>query len=197
MSTLHCASKQAMRFKSAAFGLGITLAPIAVLAFAQVLLAPHTVVAVGRMDPEIDTWAVSAFRSDLLEGYSVVASILAAYWLLTTTPGRGRFLEIKKRQYSLGALGPHICYCDGNRVVCSGAGSLQGSLSGPQPPRHIDFAALFLAGCNDSGELPPKVFELKSRRYLSDIRECILSSQGEGLFPGICQIEGGQRWGSE
>src|SRR5689334_7720202 len=83
------------RLKVAAFGLGITLVPIVALACVQFLLAPYTVATVGRMDPGIDAWAVSSIRRDVVSFYSVVALIIAAYWLLAAALGRERFLQIK------------------------------------------------------------------------------------------------------
>jgi hypothetical protein len=93
------------RFKRAASGLGITLVPIAALACVQFLLAPYTVAAVGMMDPEIDAWAVSSFRVELAYVYTVVALIIAAYWLLVATLGSGQFLQIKSANIALALSG--------------------------------------------------------------------------------------------
>lgn len=95
------ASKRADRFKWAGLGLGITLAPVAALALAQFLWAPHIVASVGGMDPKIDTWAVSSFRSALAEGYTVVAAIIFAYWLITATLCRGQFLKVRSANVAL------------------------------------------------------------------------------------------------
>lgn len=57
------------------------------------------------MDPEIDTWAVSSFRSTLAQAYSVVGSIIFAYWLLTATLSKGRFLKVKSANVALALSG--------------------------------------------------------------------------------------------
>ncbi len=89
------------RLKGAAFGLGITLVPIAALACVQFLLAAYTVAAVGMMDPTLDPWAVPAFRRSVLNFYSVVALVIAAYWLLMATLCRGQFLRIRSANVTL------------------------------------------------------------------------------------------------
>jgi hypothetical protein len=105
MSAIRDASARATPVKSAAVGFGITLAWVAALASIQFLLVPYTVAVVGRMDPEIDDWAISAFRSQLAEAYAIVASILAAYWLLSAILGKGRFLEVKNANLTLALSG--------------------------------------------------------------------------------------------
>lgn len=105
MPTLDSSSGQANRFKRAALGIGITLGPLAALAFAQFLLAPETVAQVGGMDPKVDAWAVSAVRSSLVQGYSVITIIIMAYWLLTGTLGRGQFLKIRSANVALALSG--------------------------------------------------------------------------------------------
>ncbi len=47
------------RVKGAAFGFGITMAPIAVIACLQFLFVPYTVV---NTDPEYVAWAVRSLR---------------------------------------------------------------------------------------------------------------------------------------
>lgn len=89
------------RFKGAAFGLGITLVPIAALACVQFLLAPYTVAAMGMMDPAIDARAVSSLQRGLVDAYAVIALIIAAYWLLVAALGRGQFLRIKSANVAL------------------------------------------------------------------------------------------------
>lgn len=89
------------RFKSAAFGFGITLVPIAVLACVQFLLAPYTIAVIVGMDPETNARAVSSLRHGLVGGYSVIALIIAAHWLLVATLGRGAFLRIKSANIAL------------------------------------------------------------------------------------------------
>ena len=105
MPTLDGASEQANRFKRAVLGMGITLAPVAALACTQFLLAPHTVAAVGGMDPKVDAWAVSAVRSSLVQGYSVIATIIMVYWLLTGTLGWGQSLKIRSANVALALSG--------------------------------------------------------------------------------------------
>ncbi len=97
----HRPSEQTARFKCAFLGMWITLAPVATLACAQLLLAPHTVAAVFKLDPKIDAWAVSALRSSLVEAYSIIATILIVCWLLTATLSRGQFLKIKSANVAL------------------------------------------------------------------------------------------------
>lgn len=78
---------------------------MAALAYAQFLLAPHTVAVVGGMDPHFDAWAVSAMRSLLAWGYTVIATIIVAYWLRTFTFGRGQFLKVKSANVVLALSG--------------------------------------------------------------------------------------------
>ena len=89
------------RSKDAALGLGITLLPIAALACMQFLLAPYTVATLGLMDPEIEDRAVSSLRGGIPRVYAVIALIVAAYWLLVATLGRGRFLRIRSANIAL------------------------------------------------------------------------------------------------
>lgn len=94
MSTIHGASGQVLRFKSAAIGFGVSVAAIAVLAGAQFLFAPYTA-EVNGFDPEIDAWVVSQWRRSLADFYAIAIAILGAYWLLTAVAGRANFLGSK------------------------------------------------------------------------------------------------------
>lgn len=105
MPTFDSRSEQVNRFKRAVLGMGLTLVPVAALAYAQFLLAPHTVAVAGGMDPQVDAWAVSAVRSSLAQGYTVIATIIFAYWLLTGTFGKGQFLKIKSANVVLALSG--------------------------------------------------------------------------------------------
>lgn len=95
MEMPHRSSKRANRFKSAALGLGVTLAPVAALACVQFLLASQTVLSVRGVDPMIETWAVSSFRSALAKAYSVVTALIIAYWLFVAMLSRGQFLKVR------------------------------------------------------------------------------------------------------
>src|SRR6478672_3158303 len=83
------------RFKGAAFGLGITLVPIAVLALAHFLLAPFTAATVYDLDPTTAARLASALRRGIARAYIVIALIIAAYWLLAAALGRGQVLRIR------------------------------------------------------------------------------------------------------
>ena len=88
MSTLQ-------RFKGAAFGLGVTLVPLAALACVQFMLARYTVTAVFNADPAIAERFIASFQRELVNFYAVVTLIVAAYWLLVAALGRGQVLRIK------------------------------------------------------------------------------------------------------
>lgn len=83
------------RFKDAAFGVGITLVPIAALACVQFLLAPYTAAAVYDLDPTTAARAASSLRHGVVRNYTVIALIIAAYWLLAAALGRGQVLRIR------------------------------------------------------------------------------------------------------
>src|SRR5690349_7361119 len=93
------------RFMSAAFGLGVTLVPLAALACVQFMLARYTVTAVFNADPPIAERAVASFQRGVVNFYAVVALIAAAYWLLISMLGRGRFLRIKSANVALALSG--------------------------------------------------------------------------------------------
>lgn len=105
MATFHGPPEISLRLKSAAIGFGVTLATIAILAGAQFLLAPHTVAVVGRMDPEIDAWAVSQLRWQLTEFYTTVIAMMTIYWLLGTLAGRGQLLRVRSANVTLALSG--------------------------------------------------------------------------------------------
>jgi hypothetical protein len=83
------------RFKDAAFGLGITLVPIVALACVQFLLAPYTAATVYDLDPTTAPRAASSLRHGIVRPYTVIALIIAAYWLLAAALGRGQVLRIR------------------------------------------------------------------------------------------------------
>lgn len=83
------------RFKGAAFGLGITLVPIAALACVHFLLAPYTAATVYDLDPTAAARAASSLRHGIARAYTVIALIIAAYWLLAAALGRGQVLRIR------------------------------------------------------------------------------------------------------
>ncbi len=83
------------RFKGAALGLGITLVPIAALACVQILLVPYTAATVYDLDPTTAARAASSLRHGIVRAYTVVALIIAAYWLLAAALGRGEVLRIR------------------------------------------------------------------------------------------------------
>ena len=83
------------RFKDAAFGLGITLVPIAVLACVHFLLVPYTVATVYDLDPTTAARVASSLRHGIVRACAVIALIIAAYWLLAAALGRGQVLQIR------------------------------------------------------------------------------------------------------
>lgn len=101
MKTAHAASEKELRFKSAVIGFGLTTTAVAALAGAQFLLAPHTVTVVGRMDPEVDAWAVSQLRGHLAAFHAIVIAILAIYWSLSAISGKGQVLRIRSANFAL------------------------------------------------------------------------------------------------
>ncbi|HTU13465.1 MAG TPA: hypothetical protein VMG08_21425 [Allosphingosinicella sp.] len=80
--------------KDAAFGLGVTLLPIFVLACVQYLSAPYTMTVVYMNDPQTEAWAVQSWRHILVIQYAVIALLIAACWLPVAKLGGARFLRI-------------------------------------------------------------------------------------------------------
>lgn len=95
MLTLRVPTGQSSRIKRAGLGLGVTLMPIAALATAQYVIAPYSVAINLGNDPELNARAVSDLRRSLAHLYSVVALVLAIYWLLTAFLGGIQLLKIK------------------------------------------------------------------------------------------------------
>jgi hypothetical protein len=93
------------RLKRAAYGFGVTVALLAAIACVQLLVARQTVIEVGGMDPDVNTWAVSYFQSTLIAFYAVVGSFVIAYWLLMATLERGQFLGIRSANVTLALSG--------------------------------------------------------------------------------------------
>lgn len=98
-------SAPCQRLKEGAFGFAITVVPLAAIGVAQFLFARHTVLVVGGMNPDIDTWVVSQFRRSLLHFYAVVACFVATYWGLAAGLGRGQFLGVRSANVSLALSG--------------------------------------------------------------------------------------------
>lgn len=90
---------------AAARGLAVTVVPLAALEAANLFFSHQIGERIGGVDPEIDTWAVPALRSALIEGYLVVAAIVIGYWLLCAAFGKGQILDVKSANMTLGLSG--------------------------------------------------------------------------------------------
>ena len=106
------------RVKGAAFGFGITMAPIVVIACMQFLFVPYTVALVST-DPEHVAWAVPSLPAILVNIHAVVALIIAAHWLFVAIVGGGQFLRIRSANIVLALSGLHFALF---MVEWSGAG---------------------------------------------------------------------------
>lgn len=89
------------RLTEAALGFAVTALPLAVIGTGQFLLARHTVLVVGGLNPDVDTWAVPQFRSSLTYIYALVACLLTTYWLIAAAMSRGQFLAIRSANVTL------------------------------------------------------------------------------------------------
>ena len=90
------------RMRLAAIGTGISLLPIAVMAFAHFRYVSQMVRNIG-FDPRKDELIVKQIKSDLALFYLVIAGILTAYWLCTAWLGRGDILRIRSANFCLAA----------------------------------------------------------------------------------------------
>ncbi len=89
------------RLKAATLGFGITVAPLAIVAVAQLIFMPKIVAAMGGLDGNERALAVSSLRGDWLAVHGIVAAIFAIYWLLTAVLGRGQFLKLRAANVTL------------------------------------------------------------------------------------------------
>lgn len=105
MATIHGRPENDTRLKSAIIGFGATIAVISALAGAQFVLVPHTVAVVGRLDPDIDAWAVSLLRRQVVEFHAIVAAVMASYWLLCAVAGSGQLLRSRGANLTLALSG--------------------------------------------------------------------------------------------
>ena len=90
------------RMRLAAIGTGISLLPIAVMAFAQIRYVPQMVRNSG-FDPRRDEWIVTQVETDLSLFYLAVSGILTAYWMCAAWLGRGDILRIRSANSCLAA----------------------------------------------------------------------------------------------
>ena len=132
MSIAWLPSRSYTRLKEATVGFAVTTLPLAAIEAGQLLIARYTVLVVGGMNPDVDTWAVTQYRGDLTCSYAVVACVVAAYWLLTAGLSRGHFLAVRSANVTL-ALG------------CFAFGCAMGIVSSvPEPTIHLKGACPYL-----------------------------------------------------
>jgi hypothetical protein len=91
----------ANRFKAAAMGFGITVAPLCIIAVAQLTFMPQIVGAFEGLDSNEHALAVSVLRRDWLTLHAAAATLVAIYWLLTAVLGRGELLRLKAANVTL------------------------------------------------------------------------------------------------
>lgn len=101
MSILSSPLPPCQRLKAAAWGFAVTALPLAAIGMGQFLIARHTVLVVGGMNPDVDIWAVAQFRSNLAYAYTIVACVVAIYWLVAAALSRGLFVAIKSANVTL------------------------------------------------------------------------------------------------
>ena len=90
------------RMRLAAIGTGISLLPIAMMAFAHFGYVPKMVRNIG-FDPRTDEWIVTQIETDLSLLYIAVAGILTVYWICAAWLGRGDILRIRSANSCLAA----------------------------------------------------------------------------------------------
>ena len=86
------------RMRLAAIGTGLSLLPIAMIAFAHFRYVPRMVRNIG-FDPRTDEWIVTQIETDLFLFYLAVAVILTAYWICAAWWGRGDILRIRSANF--------------------------------------------------------------------------------------------------
>jgi hypothetical protein len=101
MSTVTPPLPPYQRLKAAAWGFAVTALPLAAIGMGQFLIARHTVLVVGGMNPDVDTWAVIEVQQSLAPAYTTIACVVAIYWLVTAALSRGHFLTIKSANATL------------------------------------------------------------------------------------------------
>ena len=90
------------RIRLAAIGTGISLLPVAMIAFAHFRYVPQMVRNIG-FDPRTDEWIVTQIETDLSLFYLAVAGLLTAYWMCAAWLGRGDILRIRSANFCLAA----------------------------------------------------------------------------------------------
>jgi hypothetical protein len=83
------------RLKSAIFGFGITVAPLAIVATAHLAFMPYFVAATEGLDGHDRALTVSNLRTEWFAMHSIAAIIFAAYWIIAALGGKGQTLKPK------------------------------------------------------------------------------------------------------
>ena len=83
------------RLKSAIFGFGITVAPLAIVATAHLAFMPYIVAATEGLDVHDRALTVARLRREWFAVHSIAAIIFATYWAITALGGKGQTLESK------------------------------------------------------------------------------------------------------
>ncbi len=81
------------RLKAATLGFSITVAPLAIVATAHLILMPQIVAAMAGLDNNDQALAVSYLRRDWFAMHSIVAIMFAIYWVITAAFGREQILR--------------------------------------------------------------------------------------------------------
>ena len=105
MSAQHHKAERNGRIRRAVVPCLLTIAPLVLLAITQIAIAPHTVEVVGRMDPQVDVWAVKQWRDGILQGHAIIAALLVGYWLCCAALGRSGFVQVRIANVVLASAG--------------------------------------------------------------------------------------------
>lgn len=89
------------QLKAATVGFAITVAPLAIVALAQNIVMPQVVAVAQEVVSDDRARIVAWLRSEWLRMHTIVATIIAMYWLLTALFGRGQLLRAKAANLSL------------------------------------------------------------------------------------------------
>lgn len=91
----------ANRLKAATVGFCTTIAPLGIIAVAQLTFMPQIVGTFEGLDSNGQVSTVSYLRGEWFTFHAAVAILVAIYWLLTAIFGRGQLLRLRAANVTL------------------------------------------------------------------------------------------------
>ncbi|QIG79780.1 hypothetical protein [Stakelama tenebrarum] len=115
------------RLNAAASGFAITVAPLVVVAIAQLVFMPQILAVAEGLESNEQARLVSIWRAEFSIAHTIVAILFVIYWLLVAVLGKGQILRCKSANRILAfcvvayltiTLYSIFLWPDGLRVVC-------------------------------------------------------------------------------